>query len=203
MVNHLITAILGYLIGSLPTAYLLLKYFKNIDIRLEGSKNVGTLNSLRVSQSRFIAASVLLIDFSKGFLSVWIAWQIFGETFLTGAVALFFAVLGHCYSVWINFRGGRGLATTGGGGILVAFPVIVLWIIFWVIAFLFRKNIHFSSVLASILTGILSFTSAKYLNEWSRYPSEHLALFTVLILLILTVIIIKHIPVANNLLQGT
>ena len=194
MINYFLMAIMGYLIGSLPTAYLFLKYFKNTDIREEGSGNVGTLNSLRVSKSKTLALIVLLIDFSKGLISVWLAWQLFGENFLTGGVALLFAVIGHCYSVWINFKGGRGLATTGGGGILLASPVILLWIIFWIAVYLYKKNIHFASAASSIFTGILSITSAKYLNEWSRFPSEHLTQFTVLIVLILAVILIQHLP---------
>ena len=64
--QYLISIIIGYLLGSIPTAYLLLKITKGIDIRKSGSGNVGAFNSITTSKSKFIGLVVLLIDFSKG-----------------------------------------------------------------------------------------------------------------------------------------
>ena len=78
----ILSSLIGYLIGSIPTAYLLVKKNNGIDIRENGSSNVGALNSYEVSNSKLIGISVLLIDFSKGLLAVFIAKYFFEQNFL-------------------------------------------------------------------------------------------------------------------------
>ncbi|MBU1099030.1 MAG: glycerol-3-phosphate acyltransferase, partial [Bacteroidetes bacterium] len=64
--NYIICGVIGYLLGSFPTAFILLKKFKSIDIREQGSTNIGALNSFRVSKSKMLGVLVLLIDMTKG-----------------------------------------------------------------------------------------------------------------------------------------
>ena len=97
--NYLISLIIGFLLGSIPAAYLLLKKSKGIDIRNSGSGNVGTFNSFEVSNSKLIALIVLLIDLGKGALSAYLAILLYGDVFIYPAVAGIFAVLAHLFGL--------------------------------------------------------------------------------------------------------
>ena len=125
----IICVFVGYLIGSIPSAYLILKIFKNKDIRELGSGNVGTLNSYEVTESKLIGISVLISDSVKGILSVLIVKYGVGNEFIFLIVSLNAAVLGHCYSIWLKFKGGRGLATAGGGSLVLSPAILIAWII--------------------------------------------------------------------------
>ena len=112
--EYLLSISIGYIFGSFPTAFLLVKKFKGINITEDGSGNVGTLNAFRTSKSKIIAISVLLIDALKGALSTFIPLLLFPETFIFPALAMLFAVFAHCFNPWLNFKGGRGLAVAAG-----------------------------------------------------------------------------------------
>ncbi len=186
----IITFILGYLIGAFPTAYLLLKR-KGVDITEEGSGNVGALNATRVG-SKAIGAAVLFIDALKGFLAVKIALVLFGNSFLIGGTALFAAVSGHCFSVYIKFKGGRGLATALGGSLVIAPQLPVLWILLWLIAFVYKRNVHFANGSATFLLILLAIFSGKILYKYSAIKPNSIAEFIVISSLTLFVILIKH-----------
>lgn len=191
--EYLIIALFSYLIGSFPTAFVLLKKVKQIDITQNGSGNVGALNSYEVSNSKLIGVTVLLIDALKGFGIVYLSKILFGNDFLTGSISLLFGVIGHCFSPWIKFKGGRGLATAAGGSLILAPAILILWLLFWLIAYLFRKNIHFGNITATILTGLLSLSSSDILNKYSIPPADENFLFGVSVMLLMIVIFIKHI----------
>jgi len=76
--EYFLSLLTGLLLGSIPTAYIILKKYRNIDITSGGSGNVGAMNSLRVSKSKFLGATVFIIDFLKGFLTVLIIEELFG-----------------------------------------------------------------------------------------------------------------------------
>jgi len=104
--------ILGYLLGSIPFAYLLARRHRGIDLRQTGSGNVGAANLLRTT-TRKIGISAMALDIAKGIASVLVA-QRFDAGPAAPAVAGVAAVLGHIYPVWLGFRGGKGVATTCG-----------------------------------------------------------------------------------------
>lgn len=104
--------VVGYLIGSIPFAYLLARRHRGIDLRLAGSGNVGAANLLRTTTKK-IGISAMALDVSKGIASVLVARQMEPGT-IGPAVAGIAAVLGHIYPVWLGFRGGKGVATTCG-----------------------------------------------------------------------------------------
>lgn len=200
--EYLITAVLSYLIGSFPTAFIILKKLRKIDITNAGSGNVGALNSYEVSNSKLIGVSVLMVDAAKGLLIVYLSKVLFGNTYLIGATALIFGVAGHCFSPWLKFKGGRGLATAAGGSLLLAPVILILWIVFWGIAFLFRKNVHFGNITATILTGLLCISSADILNKYSIPPPSKDIFFGISVLILMTIIFIKHIePLKEYLSQ--
>lgn len=169
--DYFFALVFGYIVGSFPTAFLLVGKFKNLDITKNGSQNVGALNSYEVTESKLIGLSVLLIDALKGFLSVILPAWIFGPDFTIQMISLSFAVLSHCYNPWLKFKGGRGLATAAGGIFFIAPVIVVLWVLLWVISFLYKRHIHFSNFVASVLTAILAYTSADMLNSTGWYTS--------------------------------
>ncbi|MBU1101018.1 MAG: glycerol-3-phosphate acyltransferase [Bacteroidetes bacterium] len=200
--NYILCGVIGYLLGSFPTAFILLKKFKSIDIREQGSTNIGALNSFRVSKSKLLGVLVLLIDMTKGAAAVWICWQIFGTNFLNGSISLFFAVLAHNYSPWLKFKGGRGLATTAGGALLLSLPLLLLWLFFWVASFLFRRNIQLSSIMSTVLTTAIIITSYERINSWSAYPAENPLWLAIIMGGVLILIMTKHIEPLKNYLKG-
>ncbi len=190
--NFLITALIAYLIGSFPTAYVLMKR-KGVNILNEGTGNVGTMNVLRVSGSKFSGLTVFIIDFLKGLLSVFIAGKIFGNTFPILITALIFAVAGHCFSVWLKFKGGRGLAAAFGGSLFFIPLIPGLWILLWVITFAYKRNTHFANVSATFLLMLLVIFSSDILSKYSIYNSGSVTFFSATISLLLVIILIKHI----------
>jgi glycerol-3-phosphate acyltransferase PlsY len=185
--------LVGIIFGSIPTAYLILKKFRKLDITKEGSGNVGTLNSFEITNSKLIGISVLIIDFFKGWTSVFLINMIYGDNFNLMAIALFFAILAHCFSPWLKFKGGRGLAT-GAGGASMLFPIILLlWIVFWLLMYLLKKSIHLSNIIATILIIVVSLSYSNLLNKFTFPPAESGLLFGTFVSFMMLVILSKHI----------
>jgi len=190
--NILVSLCIGYFIGSIPTAYLLLKITKGIDIRKYGSGNVGTLNSFKVSNSKIIGIVVLLLDFLKGVLSVLIVKLLFGEIFLLANLALLAAVLGHCYSFWLKFGGGRGLATAAGGSIVISPLIIAIWLVFWVLVYKWKNNIHLANISAIVLVIFSAALFSNELNNLSLLKADSSIIFGFSLSLLMMIILSKH-----------
>ena len=120
--NYIIVILISYLVGSFSTALVFNKLVNKIDPRETGSKNLGALNTLRITSKQkgtFIGVLgfllVFLIDAAKGAFAVWLAMLLLPESPIVAAViASFFVILGHNYSILIKFDGGRGAATFMG-----------------------------------------------------------------------------------------
>lgn len=190
--EFVISIIIGYLIGSIPTAYLILKR-KGKNITREGSGNVGALNSYEVSGSKLLGVAVLLIDFAKGAAAVYFIKLIMPNEFIYPMLGLLAAVFAHCYSPWIKFKGGRGLATAAGGSVLLSPLVAILWILMWVIAYIFRKDIHFGNIAATILTAALAATSGHIFNKYAFPPAQSELLYSITVVLMMVIILSRHI----------
>lgn len=115
----LYAALLGYFVGSIPFGLLLAAAAGKGDIRKIGSGNIGATNVLRTG-SKWLAAATLLLDAGKGWLAVFLAWQWLLEAMPLAALA---AVIGHCFPVWLKFRGGKGVATNFGVSLGLAWPI--------------------------------------------------------------------------------
>lgn len=122
----LLLAVGAYLLGSIPSAYLLARRARGIDPRAVGSGNVGASN-LRITVGLWATLLVGAIDIAKGALPVWLGLRL-GLGVPTSYFAGIAAVIGHDWSVWLRFQGGRGGATTMGV-FLVAFPAATGWIL--------------------------------------------------------------------------
>jgi glycerol-3-phosphate acyltransferase PlsY len=135
--------LLAYLIGSVPFGLLVTRLAGAGDIRSIGSGNIGATNVLRTGR-KGLAAATLLLDGGKGTVAVLLAQQ-FGPDI--AVVAALGAVIGHLFPVWLRFRGGKGVATTFGVWLALAWPVGLLAIVTWLAtAALFR----FSSLAALV-----------------------------------------------------
>lgn len=200
--EYLISAAVGYLLGSFPAAYIMLKKSKGIDITREGTGNVGAMNSFEVSNSKVIGLTVLVIDALKGLLSVYVTLLIFPINFVFPALALFFAVFAHCFNPWLGFKGGRGLATAAGGTSLLFPFALVFWIVLWLILYLYRKDILWANVLATIVVMIIILLSPaaalKYSFPRAGTPGE-LVLFSMALLVI---IFVRHIEPLQEIIKN-
>jgi len=106
-----IAALAAFAIGSIPFGYLIGRFFYGTDIRAQGSGNIGAMNALRTIGKRG-GVAVLLLDALKGFVPVFLAVRYGGA--VAGSIVAAAAVLGHCYSPWLGWRGGKGVATSFG-----------------------------------------------------------------------------------------
>ncbi len=197
----LISSFIGYLLGSIPSAFLFVKIFNGNDIRKEGSGNVGTLNSFEVTRSKLIGIFVFVIDFSKGILSVTIVNYLFYDTFINPALAVFFAVFAHCFNPWLKFKGGRGLATAAGASIVFVPLLLVVWALLWFIAYAIKKNIHFGNIWATLMSIIIVFSSKEFINKYSLITSESSDFTAFFCASVLILIFIKHIEPLVSLIE--
>ena len=153
--NTFVVIIVGYLLGSIPFAYLLARRHRGIDLRLAGSGNVGAANVLRTTTKK-IGVSAMALDMGKGIASVLVARQIDPAGTTGPAVAGIAAVLGHIYPVWLGFRGGKGVATTCGVFSILAPPAAALAGAVFLVTVWWTKYISLGSVVASALLAPLA-----------------------------------------------
>jgi len=191
--NYFLSFVLGYLFGSIPTAYLILKKNNGIDITNSGSGNVGAMNSYEVTNSKKIGLIVLIIDFLKGLIPVLILKILFKDEFIYPALAIIFAIFSHCFNPWLRFKGGRGLATAAGGAIILFPFLLIVWIILWLLVYLIKKDILIANILSTILS-LFAVYFIKTIDLQFAYPKyadiNELIFLTTAGLLI---IFIKHI----------
>ncbi|MCX6144103.1 MAG: glycerol-3-phosphate acyltransferase [Ignavibacteriales bacterium] len=152
MTPVLVSFVLGYLVGSIPFAYLLTRNVAKVDIRKAGSGNVGGYNAYVVTQSKGMGLLVVVLDCAKGFIAVQASLWLFPSAYLTLGMALLGALAGHNYSFWLGFKGGRGLATAAGGMLLLGPSYVVIWSVVWLTAKKLRYDILASNLVAILVT---------------------------------------------------
>lgn len=200
--NYLISAIIGYLLGSFPTAYIVLKKLHNLDVTATGSGNAGAMNSFEITNSKTVGLIVLVIDALKGLISVYICLLFFPLNFIFPALALFFAVFSHCFNPWLNFKGGRGLATAAGGAALLSPLILISWGVLWGLIFLLRKDILIANVGATIFTLFLVLTSLDFIFTYSNPTPDSYGSLAMFSTGLLTIIFIKHIEPLKEIINN-
>ena len=147
----------GYLIGSVPFGVLLARVFGLGDLRAVGSGNIGATNVLRTG-NKGAAALTLLFDALKGAVPVWIAWRFGPEA---AAVAGLGAVLGHCFPVWLGFKGGKGVATFLGALLALDWRAFLVFAVVWLsVAFITRYSSLAALVASVVALGVTLVTGA-------------------------------------------
>ena len=149
---------LGYLLGSLTFSIWITRFVKNVDVRDSGSGHATTTNTIRQAGFGW-GALVLILDIAKGFLPTYLAARYSGETWVIALTATA-AVIGHCWPVFAQFRGGMGLATTGG--VLLAINPLAFLVCFGLLLLLVLLIRH--SARASVFAGILAAPALWLLN---------------------------------------
>ncbi|MFE8701332.1 glycerol-3-phosphate 1-O-acyltransferase PlsY [Cytobacillus sp. FJAT-54145] len=152
----------AYLIGSIPTALIVGKVFFNIDIREHGSNNPGATNSLRVLGKK-AAIIVLLVDVGKGAVAA--SLPLYFQTELEPLHIGLIAVVGHCFPIFANFRGGKAIATTAGV-LLVSnlWMLLVAYVTFFAVIFV-SKYVFFGSISVGVALLIFSLIEPGNDNE--------------------------------------
>lgn len=181
----------SYLLGAIPTSYLVVRLVKGQDLRSMGSGNLGATNLYRVLGLKY-ALPVALFDVGKGALPVLVFAPLAGGTDLLALLLGITAVLGHMFSVFVGFRGGKGVAT-GAGVVLGLGPwALLAGLVVWLITLLTTGYVSLASLLAAVL---LPF--AVYWFHPER--RELIWLFAVLSL----AIVVLHRANISRLLKGT
>ncbi len=148
------SGLVGYLFGSIPIAYLLVRLRTGKDLRTEGSGNVGSLNSYVVTKSWAIGLTVLVLDILKGLVPVLLVNEL-ATGFIYLAAAGIGAVLGHNFPVWLKFWGGRGLATALGVLLIISWPLAAVWAVGWALAYLLLRHINMANAVATLVALIV------------------------------------------------
>jgi acyl phosphate:glycerol-3-phosphate acyltransferase len=198
MSRVLLTAVLSYLLGSIPFGYLLVRVFRGEDVRQSGSGNIGATNVSR--RSPLLGGVTLLLDAVKGAAAVVLAVYLTGATwggvrlYQTMAMAAFLAVLGHSFPIWLRFHGGKGVAT-GLGSFLMITPntVLLAAVVFVVIVAIFRY-VSLGSIVAVACYPIIALKGVL-----ERGGAVALALISATSLLIIA----RHHENIRRLLAGT
>ncbi len=162
MSAYVLTAVMSYLLGSIPFGYLLVHLFRGQDIRETGSGNIGATNVAR--SSPVLGLLTLVLDASKGMAAVAITRALYPAQPILVGLAGFCAVVGHVFPVWLKFHGGKGVATGLGSFLLVAPKAIAMMVgIFAIILLLFRR-VSLGSIIAVALLPVLAWLSNGYEN---------------------------------------
>ncbi len=194
-------AVAGYLLGSIPFGYLLVRFVRKEDIRAVGSGNIGATNVLR-SGSKALGALTLVLDMAKGVLAVfagqWIA-HLSGVTSPTvvrdaAAIAGLAALLGHVFPVWLKFKGGKGVATGFGVFVTLVPAAAGLSVVVFAIVFGLSRFVSLASIAASIALPMLAL--------W-LYRGSHTEIFLFVLIVVPAIIVVKHHQNIGRLLKGT
>lgn len=189
ILHFLLGFVLGHVCGSVPSGLWLVQAFHGIDIRNYGSKNIGTTNVFRTVGPK-TAVLVLIADAFKGILAVGIMSYFFHNPLLDVVTALG-ALLGHNYSLFLGFKGGKGVATALGLLIFMMPKVAVASFGIWLACVLLTRYVSLGSIMAAIFTPPL----AWYLG----YPSAYV-IFSVVVAFF---VVLRHRENIHRLLTGT
>ncbi len=187
----IIYIVISYLIGAIPTGYIIGYIFQGIDIRDYGSKNIGFTNVLRVLGT-WPAVIVLIIDIAKGFLPVFLYKYIFKND--TPSIAILIigiaAIIGHNWTIFLNFNGGKGVNTSVGVWLALAPKVILIVVLVWMLILYVTRYMSLSNIVASIFLAIL----IPFF-----YNSYEIIVFSIITMLL---VVYRHTSNIKRLLKG-
>ena len=186
-------AVVGYLLGAFPTAYVLVKRFANKNVLDLGSGNVGTLNVHRATNSKKLTAAALLGDMVKSAaaiaLGVFLSRAAGLSEQIGGSVGGIAAVLGHNYSIYLKFKGGKGLACAAVLGFYLAPPIVGVWCL-----------AYLAGVAATriLVVGQIVATAALPIAAYFFFPDALVPSY-----FITALVLVRHAPRIKSVLNGT
>ena len=168
--------IICYLIGSIPFGLILTKLFDNNDLRKIGSGNIGATNVLRTG-NKTLALLTLILDLSKSFIPLFVFFKLYPHPIINDFFNLiivdkillilvfgYFFVLGHCFPIWLKFKGGKGIATSLGVILSIDIFIGFCLLTIWILVFLIFKISSLSALISSTSFPILIFFKYEKVN---------------------------------------
>ncbi|HUQ41130.1 MAG TPA: glycerol-3-phosphate 1-O-acyltransferase PlsY [Candidatus Limnocylindrales bacterium] len=196
---YAIVAVVGYLVGSISSGYLVGKIYRNVDLRTVGSGSTGATNTFR-TLGRGAGILVASFDILKGALAVVFAQLMFGDGHpgrpVAEAIAAIFAVTGHCWPVTLQGRGGRGVATGFGALLFVATPAWASAVAAFAIALALTRMVSVGSLASVVgaLVGYLLFSATGWLSfNWATLA---------FIVIAGSIVYVRHVPNIQRILRG-
>ncbi|MBE6137495.1 MAG: glycerol-3-phosphate 1-O-acyltransferase PlsY [Erysipelotrichaceae bacterium] len=202
--------ILSYIIGSIPFGILIGKGICHIDIREHGSKNIGSTNAIRVLGKK-VGFLVFFCDVFKGMVVIILLKILASANVWTTPIEYFFygaaAIIGHCFSIFLGFKGGKAVATSLGVVlILTPIPAVACLIVFLITLYT-TGYVSLGSTFATITviasTWILYFFGVEATSFWDYFISSPTLLVCILYSILSTLIILKHTKNYARLIKGT
>ncbi len=188
----ILMVLVGYASGAVPWGVVLGRLVGRIDLRSHGSQSIGATNALRLLGWR-VSLAVFLLDFAKGFIPVVIAQLLGFDGWWVAAVGVA-AVVGHCWSPLIGFRGGKGMAT-GAGSAAGMFPWVLLVFPLMAIIVALTRYVSLASIVGSVVVSVVLVVLGIFgFVTWS---------VTLAVVTITTIILLKHEGNIRRLLSGT
>ena len=204
MYTFILLACFAYLLGSIPFGLLISKKFLKLDITKHGSNNIGATNVLRLGNKK-VAFLTLILDVSKGLIPILISNKLgFDHLLIIG----FFALMGHIFPIWLNFKGGKGIATYIGILIATSPIMAILFIIVWLIIFSIYRYSSLSAICSVICMPVIYLSIqitpfSESLNIYSTIHNTELFNLNLTIILFMTSILIyRHIENIKRLTAG-
>jgi glycerol-3-phosphate acyltransferase PlsY len=143
----LLVLVIAYLLGAIPFGYLLMKAKTGEDVRAKGSGNIGATNVMRVG-GKLAGFATLLLDIAKGYLAVWIAERLTGDTLVMSAAAVT-VMAGHAFPVFLSFKGGKAVASFVGAFLCLTPWALVVEIIVFVVVVFWTRHISMGSIVGA------------------------------------------------------
>ncbi|MCD4795722.1 MAG: glycerol-3-phosphate 1-O-acyltransferase PlsY [Candidatus Cloacimonetes bacterium] len=191
----ILTFIAAYIIGSIPTSFLMGKIIKGIDIRKYGSGNVGATNALRVLGTK-IGIITLVIDIAKGFFAVQLGKILISDPSNLALILIgLFAISGHIFTIFLKFKGGKGVATAAGVFIALTPVALGIALLVFVITVWISKYVSLGSMLAAVTLLVIELI----INIRNSFEDKELLIF---IFFITVFIIVRHKANIKRIIDG-
>jgi glycerol-3-phosphate acyltransferase PlsY len=184
----------AYLLGSIPFGLIIVKAFGGQDIREIGSGNIGAANVTR-NVGKLPGILTLVLDAAKGYAAVWLASRYTAGNIRWMMIAAILAVIGHMYPVWLNFRGGKGVAAGLGVFLPICWQAVAAGIVLWLLVVVFWRYSSLGSIAAAAALPIFVYL----LYAPGHAPPEIVIFGTVLIAVL---VIFKHRSNIQRLIAG-
>ena len=185
-----------YLLGSIPSSYIMGRLLRGIDLREHGSGNLGAANTFRVLGAR-AAVPVLLFDVGKGFLAVKLLSMAGIHSIELTLVAALIAILGHNYSIFVRFSGGKGVGTTSGVFLAMSPLAVGICFLVWLVMLLSFRIVSLASMAAAA-----SLPPAIIMTN--RFAGSDTHTYVIILSIVVALLVIyKHRPNIQRLREGT